>query len=316
MTTEFIPTPRDVAVYDTTPAEAAVVLCCAEAAVADLALRHVDGLFDFTDVVNAALQSGTGRTLPELARRLVMRFAAGDAETWFAPLEWTFAVQWAASDETFTVAVPDLEAPGVVAVDDPAAEVPAPVTPTGYQPDPYQVRVRLAGERFAVTDRRVRAAFDEVLWAFESGTVRYQAVSEALRGDYQRAWAMGAADCVVAGQVLTDRVRAAGVEARSRRGYLLGVVATDHVSCEVLLDGQWRCLDPVFALLGGEHGRDRGAEFREACVGSRFNRLLPCAVDGSAPLFLRTDGTPAPPRAFSVSARLHRTVAAAGGVTA
>ena len=306
MTPRFTPTPEDLAVFDTTPADAATVLCGDEAMVAALGLRQVGGLFDFTDVLNAALHSGTGKTLPELARRLLMRFAAGDEDGWFVPLDWTVAVQWASTADKFQVAVPDLGSEGVDAVEDPVAEVPGPVVSRGHQADPYQVRVRLTGERFTITDRRVRAAFDEVLAAFESGAVHYQAIAEPLRIDHQRAWAMGVADCVVAGKVLADRLRADGLEARGRRGYLLGLVANDHGSCEVRLDGRWRCLDPIFALLAADHGRDGGAEFREACVGSRFNRLLPCAVDASAPLFLRPDGTPAPTWAFSVSSRLHR----------
>ncbi len=303
----FEPTPGDLAVFDTTLADAAIVLRTDEAGVAALGLRQVDGLLDYTDVVNAGLSSGTGTTVPELARRLLMRFVAAEPESWFAPADWTVAVHQAPTGGTFQVTVPDLDAEGVELLDDPAADLPRPVVAEGYQVDPYQVRVRLTGERHEVTDRRIRAAFDDVLDAFDSGAVHYQAIAEPLRTDHQRSWDLGVADCVVAGRVLADRLRAAGFQARARRGYLLGLVGNDHGWCEVLLDGRWRALDPVFAHLAPEHGRDGGAEFRAVCRGSRFNRLLPCAVAESAALFLRPDGAPAPAWAFgAVSSRLHQ----------
>jgi hypothetical protein len=306
---KFVPTPQDLAVFDTSPNQAATLLRTAEAGVAELGLPQTDGLLDFTDVVNAALHSGTGTTLPELARRLLMRFAAADAETWFTPLDWTVTVHRAANGEIFDLAVPDLAADGLDVIDDPAAQLPLPTKRRGHQRDPYQLRVRLTGQQFEVTDRRVCAAFDEVLGAFDSGAVHYQAIAEPLRSDHQRSWQSGVADCVVAGRVLADRLRAEGLTARSRRGFLLGLVGNDHGWCEVLLDGQWRALDPVFAYLAAEHARDGGEQFRLACRGSRLNRLLPCAVPESAPLFLRTDGSPAPSWAFgAVSSRIHKIV--------
>ncbi|ABD12637.1 hypothetical protein ThrDRAFT_02856 [Frankia casuarinae] len=309
MRLRFEPTPPDLAVFDTTLADAATVLCTDEAGVAALGLRQVDGLLDYTDVANAALHSGTGTTVPELARRLLMRFVAAEPDSWFVPLDWTVAVHRAPTGETFQVAVPELDAEGVELLDDPAADLPRPVVAEGYQVDPYQVRVRLTGERFDIADRRIRAAFDDVLGAFDSGAVRYQAIAEPLRTDHRRSWDLGVADCVVAGRVLADRLRAEGFQARARRGFLLGLVGNDHGWCEVHLDGQWRALDPAFAYLAAEHGRDGGAEFRAACRGSRFNRLLPCAVAEPAALFLRPDGTPPAAWAFgAVSSRLRRAV--------
>ncbi|WP_131772612.1 MULTISPECIES: transglutaminase domain-containing protein [Protofrankia] len=316
MSRRFEPTPPDLAVFDTTLADAATVLRTDEAGVAALGLRQVDGLLDYTDVANAGLHSGTGATVPELARRLLMRFVAAEPDDWFAPADWTVAVHRAASGETFQVAVPDLGAEGVElladgptgsSADGPASDLPPPVVTEGHQSSPYQVRVRLAGERYDVTDRRIRAAFDDVIDALDTGAVRYQAIAEPLRADHRRSWELGVADCVVAGRVLADRLRAEGFRARARRGFLLGLVGNDHGWCEVHLDGRWRTLDPVFAHLAAEHGRDGGGQFRAACRGSRFNRLLPCAVAESAALFLRPAGTPAPAWAFgAVSARLHQ----------
>jgi transglutaminase-like putative cysteine protease len=107
---------------------------------------------------------------------------------------------------------------------------------------------------------------------------------------------------VVASRRITAQLRAAGLTARTRRGYILGLVGGDHTWCEVEEDGRWKVLDPVFSHLVGRAGGSDA--FREACRGSRFNRLLPCAVDEAAPLIVRADGEPVPLWALAgVSAR-------------
>ncbi|MFI0980760.1 transglutaminase domain-containing protein [Streptomyces sp. NPDC021093] len=172
----------------------------------------------------------------------------------------------------------------------------------GYQDSGYRVVVRLSGTEDQARDPRVRSAYDRVLDALGSGAVAYQAVAEALRADPERAWELGMADCVVASRLIAAQLRAAGLTARTRRGYILGLVGGDHTWCEVEEDGRWKVLDPVFAHLIGRTGADDS--FREACRGGRFNRLLPCAVDDAAPLIIRADGEPVPLWALAgVSAR-------------
>ncbi|WP_067822015.1 transglutaminase domain-containing protein [Nocardia inohanensis] len=421
MNISFVQTPADLAVFDTPVAEAAVLLGTDAASVAALAadgLQHridpVSGpLFDYTDVINAGVHSRSGVTVPELAQRLLLRFAAGTADSWLRPLDWTITVVPPGGFEgDCAAAVPDLTAEGVQALDvttppmeqaetavgsvvvvgerfasalssvgvrgqqaeaavgageewlaaavrsvgpggeqlaaamgsvgpseerfastvgsvgaggerlaaavgslgrgeEQLAAVPemgrpvddrvaAPVVAAGHQRAPYRVRVRLTGERYRVGNDLVRAAFDEQLADFGSGRVVYQAISERLRGDHRRAWELGVADCVVASAVLTDRLRAHGLTARTRRGYLLGLVGSDHAWTEVYERDHWRPLDVTFAHLAG------GTEFREACCGSRFNRLLPGAVAPGVPLLVDAAGGPAPKRAFAgVTSRLH-----------
>jgi hypothetical protein len=315
------PVPGDVATYDTPLADAAALLHTEEAAVAALAadgLPHVEDrtrgpLFDYTDLTNVAHLSGTGMTVPELAWRFLLRFAAGQPRTWFEPLTWEVTVgpPPRAAAWPYLFAVPDMSAPGVDQITQPAGLEGRPALP-GYQQEPYQVLVQLSGCRAEIAAGRIRDAFDSVLDALTSGVVTYQAVAERLRPDHERAWQLGMADCVVSSKVLADQLIAGGVEARTRRGYLLGLLGSDHAWCEALVDQQWMPLDPVFAYLAVRDAAPRSAaavaraaEFRDACCGSRFNRLLPCAVPGTAPLITGTDGEPVPLWALAgVSSRI------------
>ncbi|TDD34960.1 transglutaminase [Actinomadura sp. KC06] len=299
----FLQTPSDLAVFDTTLDEAAELLRTEPAGAAELAVAGLQHrldpergmLFDYGDVVNAALRQGGGATVPELAQRLLMRFAAGDPDGWHTPITWSVAARPLPGRRApLRFAVPDPAADGVEYLVrdglDPAA--------TGYRADGYQIVARITGAPHRVQDPRIGAEFDTVLAALTDGDVVYQAIGERLRGDPARAWRLGVADCVVAGAVLAERLNALGYEARLRRGYFLGPIGNDHAWCEVWEEGAWRPLDPVFAHLATAYRSRHHDAFREACRGGRLNRLLPCAVPENAPLILTPDGTPAPPWAF------------------
>jgi Transglutaminase-like superfamily len=209
------------------------------------------------------------------------------------------------------VRVPDLSADGVDAVPEAAAAGLAPPQGTDPLARGYQAVVRLTGTPHTVADRRVRAIWTEVVAALTAGRVVYQAVPESLRAMPWEAWQLGMADCIVVSRLLASRIRAAGLPARARRGYLLGLVGSDHAWCEIYEAGRWRQLDAVFAFAAAGGGRDRNLTvdapaFAEACFGSRFNRLLPCVADDAAPLVYFGE-RPAPPWALAgVSARLWR----------
>ncbi|APE35874.1 hypothetical protein BOX37_20140 [Nocardia mangyaensis] len=318
MNLRFVQTPADLTVFDTPVSAAAELLQIDPAQVAALAsegLQHrLDPLrgmlFDYADVVNAGASSNSGLTVPELGQRMLMRFAAGTSQSWLRPITWTVTVHLPVGRRgVLAAAVPDLRAEGVEALDAADSDVPAPTVPAGRQSEPFRVRVRLAGERFDIDNASVRAAFDDHVEAFTSGRVVYQTIAESLRAEYRRAWELGIADCVVASAVLTDRLRDSGLRARTRRGYLLGLLGSDHAWTEVHEQGRWKPLDVVFAHLAA----DDADEFRQACCGSRFNRLLPGAVKAGAPLVTDTDGGPGPKWAFAgVTSRMES--AAATGV--
>ncbi|MEU9980226.1 transglutaminase domain-containing protein [Streptomyces sp. NPDC050856] len=321
----FRPVPADLARYDTGLVDAAAHLGIAAShlsGLADAGLPHVrdagrGALFDYTDLTNAAYFSGSNTSIPELAWRFLLRFGQSSPATWYRPQTWDVTVRPPVTSGRVArelgplrLAVPDSAAPGVEllgALEPPgeAAWDGGPPAARGYQVSAYRIVVRLSGAEDQVRDPRIRSAYDAVLDALDSGATTYQAVAEALRSDPDRAWELGMADCVVASRRLTARLRAAGLTARTRRGYLLGLVGGDHTWCEVQEDGRWKALDPVFAHLIGRTGA--GGAFREACRGSRFNRLLPCAVEDAAPLIVRAGGEPVPLWALAgVSARPRR----------
>jgi hypothetical protein len=250
-------------------------------ALAAAGLPHRDGgdgapLFDFTDLTNLALRSGLGTTVPELARRFLLRFVTGAPETWYDERTWRITVAPPKGGDTGWQLLPvDADAPGI--------EVHESSTVNGTTTS----IVTVTGRADAVTDPAVIEPYEEILAALVSGDVVYQTVSEPLRDRYADAWRYRMADCVVVSRLLAARVQAAGPRARARRGYLLGLLGSDHAWTEVYADGRWQCLDPVFELLAAA-APDTG-EFQHACRGSRFNRLVPCATETAAPLVSRPD---------------------------
>ncbi|MGW6948092.1 hypothetical protein [Streptomyces xanthophaeus] len=322
----FTAVPRDIGRYDTDARTAAQALRAAPeqvARLADAGLAHVNDsergpLFDYDDLMNVGMFCGTGQTVPELGLRFLMRFAAASRSSWFAPREWEIGVhpsrtaggEGAAGTQAsgaglpeVTVRVPDLSAPGVELLSEQPFDDP-------LRAGGYEATVRLTGADQSVRDPRIREAWDEVVEGLASRRVTYQTVPEPLRADHHRAWELGVADCVVASRLLADRLRAAGLEATARRGYLLGLFGSDHAWCDVVEDGVHKSLDPVFAFVatvGDERGVAESPEFAAACFGSRFNRLLPCRTDSAEPL-VYFDGEPAPYWAMvGVGARPRRT---------
>ncbi|WP_406346184.1 transglutaminase domain-containing protein [Streptomyces sp. NBC_00648] len=270
-------------------------------------------LCDYVDLTNVAAFAGNGQTVPELALRFLMRFAASPLESLYTARGWEVVVRPPQRNgETVAVRAADLEAPGLRVhsvepldqADGPAGDAPA----GSLVPGGYQMRVELTGEQDTVRDPRIKVVYDEIMAALLDESVIYQTVPEELRADHRRAWEMGMADCIVVSRMLADRLRSElGLTARARRGYLLGLLGSDHAWAEVQEDGRWKTLDAVAAHLVSGSRRDLGIgerpEFAAACFGSRFNRFLPCATDGADPLVYFGD-RPAPQWALAgVSAK-------------
>lgn len=263
-------------------------------------------LFDYVDLMNLALFAGTSRdSIPELALRFLLRFAAGARPTWYEPRHWLVRVRAPRTEgdeeaKDLRLLRPDLSAPGVDELDPRALPIAA-AAKAAVEPPGYEVVVRLTGAEETVFEAEVRTVYDDLLATVRSGEVVYQSVSEELRMLHERAWDLGMADCVVISRLLAQKLREAGFRARARRGYLLGLVGSDHAWCEYFEDGRWKTLDIVFAFLAGGAGHRRieaSPEFAEACFGGRFNRLLPCESDEASALIL-AGGEPAPPWALA-----------------
>jgi hypothetical protein len=301
----FVTVPPDVARYeiDVVAAAPAVRLSPAELeelATAGLPCRRDPRrglLFDYDDLMNAVMFSGSGRSFPELAMRFQVRFAHSAESAWYESQTWLVTVRNPApppgglpeaATRQYLLPEPDLAAPGVRL---------APGHQVERGPDGYAAAVTLTGAANRIRDPRARRLWAELLHELTSGSVNFQSVPEPLRADPERAWQLGMADCMVAGNVLAGRLRQLGLEARTRRGYLLGLLGSEHGWCELAEDGCWKPLDLVFAF-AAHGGRNRqypvAPGFASACAGGRFNRLLPCVGDGTMPL-VWCDGRPANP---------------------
>lgn len=265
-------------------------------------------LYDYVDVINLALFGGAnGRSIPDLALRFLLRFAAEEPEAWYAPRQWLVRVrapESAAGDAGPAAGLPavrpaDLAAPGIEPLSQEYLDRTAGRLAAGrVEPPGYQVAVRVTGAAGVVRSATANLIHEEMLARLLAGDVIYQSVTEELRMLHQRAWDLGMADCVVISRLFADRLRQAGLTARARRGYLLGLVGSDHSWCEVLEEGRWKPMDVVFEFLASSTDSIRAIRaapgFAQACRGGRFNRLLPCQAPEAAAVVLLA-GRPAPP---------------------
>ncbi|MEU2656784.1 hypothetical protein ABZ615_15810 [Streptomyces sp. NPDC007325] len=286
----FVPTPERYARYDTDRDSALAVMRCPPGVLDELmraGLRHrTEGdrvLFDDSDIRNVAAASGSGGSVLELVQRYLFRFAVSD------PSEWIDERGWAIRNLAACPLDPDCREPwefAPLAAGDFAGRswhertVTGGVEARGATVDgrpplaEFSATVRTEGAVRTVRDPLVRDAFHASLDEMRSGRVSYQAMPPELRHDPEAARANGTANCISVSLHLERVFTDAGLEARTRKGYLMGILGSDHSWTEVREDQEWKVVDPVFALLGLRQGASE--EFVEFCLGSVPNRLVPC----------------------------------------
>ncbi|KNB50820.1 hypothetical protein [Streptomyces caatingaensis] len=308
----IVPTPERYARFDTDRHSALAIMRCPPG-VLDLLMKEglryrADGdrvLFDDSDIRNVAAASGSGGSVLELVQRYLFRFAAA------APAEWTAERTWAVRNLAACPAGDPCAEPwefAPLAAEDFGGRSWDVRTATGAAVDArgagvdglaplaeFAATVRTAGAVRRVRDRLVRDAFHESLDEMRSGRMAYQAMPPALRNDPAAARANGTANCISVSLHLERVFTDAGLEARTRKGYLMGLLGSDHSWVEIREDGRWKVVDPVFALLGLRQGASQ--EFVEFCLGSVPNRLVPCACPADLETVRHTHRrTPAPTR--------------------
>ncbi|MGK5630180.1 transglutaminase domain-containing protein [Streptomyces sp. URMC 123] len=255
-------------------AEAAKQLGCERALVEELVAEGLPAtatergpLLDYHDVMNLGLASGLGGSLAEQAERRCMRMATGRVADWL--LERTWRIRLGAP----------CTAPGCAGAR-PAPPAPELLggrlleyTPSDGVPHEATAVVVTRGRLDAPRTAAVREIHDTLLTELTSGAYQFGWLPRALRAAPAEAAGHRMVDCVVAAWLMRRWAEAAGLPARTRKGYLLGLVGVEHAWTEVLEEGRWLALDPVLAFLARRRPPS-SPEFTDFCRGSVHNRLL------------------------------------------
>ncbi|MEV7022097.1 transglutaminase domain-containing protein [Kitasatospora sp. NPDC093558] len=223
--------------------------------------------FDYHDIMNLGLSTGLGRSLAELGERQCLRLAAGQPQAWLT--ERTTRIRL-----TATCSAPGCDGTPPL----PAAPRPEGGRLDGFAADPNEpgsviATVTTVGAADAPRSETVRRIHDDLLDLLLTGEYQYSWLPDALRERPATAWENRTVDCVIAAWRMREQARAAGLEARTRRGFLLGLVGVEHAWTEVLEDGRWLPLDPVLAFLASRH-KASNPDFSRFTCGSFHNRLL------------------------------------------
>jgi heptaprenyl diphosphate synthase len=232
--------------------------------------------YEYHDVANLALAARTGRSMPEQAESMVLRFARNDPATWSGPRRWRLQLRWTCSAPDCPGGRWELPAPELAAPDRLVSWEVAGGTVTG--------EVELHG-RVGQLAGAAGTLYDGTLARLQGGDLAYQWMPEPMRWTLEAALANRTMDCVSTSLLLEREAAAAGLRTRVRRGLLLGPVTIEHVWPEVEQDGRWLPLDPVLAFLDRRvNGRRPGAGLAAFCRGSLVNRLLPLPYERGEPL--------------------------------
>lgn len=224
-------------------------------------------LLDYHDVMNVGMAAHTGRSLAEQAERRCMRMAAGDPGKWIEPRTWRVRLGAPCTEPDCAGAFPAAPTPELLGG---ALLEYQPSESTAHEADAV---VATRGRRDEPRTRAVREVYDDLLSGLTTDRYRYSWLPHALRADPAQAAELGVADCVIAAWIMQRHAESAGLEARTRKGYLIGLVGVEHAWTEVLEEGRWLALDPILAFLGlRQPGSDPG--FTDFCRGSVHQRLL------------------------------------------
>lgn len=274
------------------------VLCCGEAILDELLAHGLpsagpsgEELFDRNDLFNLALYSGSQGSVPEKAVRFALRWMSEPTSTWFQAKRWSISFELACGCEsecdpaTLRLARPRPEEFGGAVIAQGLEPVGACVGPSrigvrAEGPLRLSATVETRGERREIRSGSVRRVIEE----FTAEGHRWVKMPEALERNPDAVLPYGVANCICASLELERRLHAAGHEARTRRGWLLGMFDFEHTWVEVRdEDGGMKIVDCIFPLLG-QMVVDTNPELFAVCSGSRMNRLLPTDYKADRPL--------------------------------
>lgn len=243
-------------------------------------LRDGVRYFDPNDLYNLGMYSNSSKTQPELAFRLLFRFASRPLDDLLREKSWDFRVQLECVG--CTASAPwRLEEPDIARFGGHIVDVTAPTASSGTAE--YTATVTTTGARTPVVSPVLRRLTREYL---DAG-YRWQMIPVPMQADYELVHALGATSCIAASLCLADSFRAAGYQAEAKRGWFCGVLggALDlpHACVEVEDDdGAVKTVDIAKAQLAARISPDTG-EFQQLCLGSIYNKVIPSTASGNAP---------------------------------
>jgi hypothetical protein len=245
--------------------------------------------YDSSDLMNLALMSKSGRSLPELGASFVARTATAAPPDWVRVRRWilqtsTLAEHGAECGEnpSWSFRRPTPESFGGRCLEWKEASVfPLVETAAFSERDPSSElslsgRVLTRGEVRLVRSSTLRELYREVL-----ETMKFFVLPAGLETDVDAMMSAGGADCVGVSALLERECRRAGYQAVARRGYLLGLLGmSEHCWLEVIDDdGRMKVLDPTLPMVARASPTPTPA-FTAFCLGSISNRVLPfdCSI--------------------------------------
>lgn len=247
--------------------------------------------FDPNDLYNLGMYSNSGKTQPELAFRLLFRFAGRPVDALLRDKSWDFRVRLDCP-ECDGVAPWHLAEPNVGRFGGSIAGRAAPAPSAGSAE--YTATVTTTGALTPVRSPVLRQLTHDYL---DAG-YRWQMIPVAMQADYELVHGLGATSCIAASLLLAERFRDAGYQAEAKRGWFCGVLggALDlpHACVEVTDDdGSLKTVDIAKAQLAARLSPDTKA-FQELCLGSIYNKVIPSTASGNASFGYHECGSPQP----------------------
>ncbi len=237
-------------------------------------VRH----FDLNDLYNLGMYSNRSNTQPELAFRMLFRFAGRPVDDLLRAKSWDFRVRLECVD-CAGIAPWRFEEPDVARFGGRVEGVTTPQDGSGSAE--YAATITTTGARTPLVSPVLRRLTREYL---DAG-YRWQMIPVAMQADYELVHALGATSCIAASLYLAERFRAAGYRAEAKRGWFCGVLggALDlpHACVEVEDDdGAVRTVDIAKAQLAARLSSNTG-DFQELCLGSIYNKVILSTASGN-----------------------------------
>lgn len=248
--------------------------------------QRPDGIhFDRHDLINLALHSGSGASMPERAVRFALRWMREDPRSWTVPLRWSWQIELACDRpggcganpvSAHTRLRPEINDGAIERWENTGAmrATEEEYVFSGPGPVSFGGLLRTEGQLMELRSPRLR----EITGEFLAAGYRWARLPKVVQADYESVMAAGVAPCVTASLFLEREYRAAGYSAVSRSGWILGMLDLAHAWVEVLDDdGVTKTVDVVFDRLS-RHAEGAHPELARAALGSRINRILPTAA--------------------------------------